>query len=68
VKDIELGTSTSQLKNKSAKIVELEKQDKSREVLLSKLNANKDKSLNELDKLHSEFTGRSSLKEAKHVI
>jgi hypothetical protein len=51
VEEIELGTLTSQLKNKSAKVEKLEEQAKSREVLLSKLNANKYEALKELKKL-----------------
>jgi hypothetical protein len=56
------------MKNTSAKVMELEEQAKGREVLLSKLNIDKDEALKELEKLQTKVTEKSALKAAKHVI
>jgi len=68
VKEMELGTMTSQLKNKDARVTLLEEQAKSREVLLTQINIAKEEALKELEKLKTKVTGKSTLKAAKHAI
>lgn len=46
----------------------MEEQAKSREVLLSQINAAKEEALKELEKLKTKVIGKSTLKATKHVI
>jgi chromosome segregation ATPase len=68
VKEMELGTMTNQLKNKDARVTELEEQAKSREVLLAQINVAKEEALKEIENLKTKVIGKSTLKETKHVI
>jgi hypothetical protein len=68
VKEKELGSLNTQLRNKIYNIIELEEQVKNSEILLSELNADKNEALKEIKILQRRSSRKSSLKETNHVI
>jgi hypothetical protein len=68
VKEIELDTMTNQLKQRDAKVAELEDQVKRRELCLAQINAAKEEVQKEANKMKERMTGRPTMKGAKHII
>jgi hypothetical protein len=68
VKEIELDTVTNQLKQRDAKVAELEDQVKSRELCLAQINVAKEEAQKEENKMKARVTGRPTMKGAKHII
>jgi hypothetical protein len=68
VKEIELDTVTNQLKQRDAKVAELEDQVKSRELCLEQINVAKEEAQKEENRMKERVTGRPTMKGAKHII